>query len=54
LYCPSNNIKVIKSWKIRLTWYRALMQEMRNANKILIGKSEGKRPLEISRFRWIL
>jgi hypothetical protein len=28
------------------------MGEMRNANKILIGKHEGKRPLGSPRHRW--
>jgi hypothetical protein len=28
------------------------MEEMRNANKIVVGKSEGKRPLVRPRRRW--
>jgi len=28
------------------------MGEMRNADSILVGKSKGKRPLEICRCRW--
>jgi hypothetical protein len=28
------------------------MGEMRNVNKILVGKSEGKRPLRKPKYRW--
>jgi hypothetical protein len=44
-----NIIRVIKSKKMGWTWHVALMYEMRNAYKIMVGKPEGKRPLRISR-----
>jgi hypothetical protein len=36
---------------MRWTWHTAHTGEIRNAYKILIGKLEGKRPLERSRHR---
>jgi hypothetical protein len=30
------------------------MVEMKNAYSILVGKPEGKRPLEISKRRWVI
>jgi hypothetical protein len=44
LYASPNIIRVIKSRRIRLAGHIALMGDMRNAYKILIVKSEGKRP----------
>jgi hypothetical protein len=35
-------IRVIKSRRMRWTWYVARMGEMRNAFKISVGKPEGK------------
>jgi hypothetical protein len=38
-----------------MRWARhvALMGEKRNANRLLVGKPEGKRPLERPRRRWV-
>jgi hypothetical protein len=35
----------MKPRKMRLVWHVARTGEMRNAYKIVVGKSEGKRPL---------
>jgi hypothetical protein len=37
---------------MRWTWHTARMVEMKNKHKILVGKSEGKRPLGRSRRVW--
>jgi hypothetical protein len=52
LYVSPNNIRVIKS-KRRIRWVEhvACMGEMRNAYRILVGKPEEKRPLQIPS-RW--
>jgi hypothetical protein len=39
------NFSVNKFW-VRWAGHLARMGEMRNANKILVGKPEGKRPIE--------
>jgi hypothetical protein len=44
---------MIKSRRIRWAGHVARMGETRNAYRILIGKSEGKRPLERPRRRWV-
>jgi hypothetical protein len=36
---------MIKLRRMRLAGHEARMREKRNAHKILVGKSEGKRPL---------
>jgi hypothetical protein len=36
-------IRVMKSRRMRWAWHVAWMGEMRNAHKILVGKSERKR-----------
>jgi hypothetical protein len=43
---------MIKSRRMRWAGHGAPIGEMRNANKILIGKPEGKRPLGRPRRRW--
>jgi hypothetical protein len=48
-----NIITVIKSRAIRWAVHAVRMGELRNAHKILIGKRDGKRPLERRRRRWI-
>jgi hypothetical protein len=48
----SPNIKVIESRRMRWEGHVACKGEMRNAYSILVGKSEGKRPLGIPRRRW--
>jgi hypothetical protein len=50
LYSSSNIIR-IKSRRMRLARYIELMGEMINANKILVGNPEGKKPLGRSRLR---
>jgi hypothetical protein len=42
---------MIKSRRMRLAGHVARLGEKRNAYKILVGKSEGKRPLGRSRHR---
>jgi hypothetical protein len=51
LYPPSSIIRMSKSRKMRLAGHVARMGEKRNANRILVGKPEGKRPLERPRCR---
>jgi hypothetical protein len=43
---------MIKSRKIRWTGHVACMVDIINPYKILVGKHEGKRPLERPRHRW--
>jgi len=45
LYSSLNIIRVIKSREIGWTMHIARMGEMRTGYKILIGKTEGKKPL---------
>jgi len=45
-------IMVTKSRRIRCAGHVSRMGKMRNAYNILIGKSEGKRPLGRPRLRW--
>ena len=52
LYCSPNIVRVIK-WR-RMRWARhvARMEEERGVHKVLVGKTEGKRPLGRHRRRW--
>ena len=43
---------VIKSIRIRWAGHVARMEEGRGVHKVLLGKPEGKRPLERPRLRW--
>jgi hypothetical protein len=45
LYASPNIIRAMKSRRMRQEGKVARMGEMRNANNILVGKYEGKRPL---------
>jgi hypothetical protein len=45
-------IRIIKSRRIRWAGHIALIGEKRNADRILVGKPEGKRPLGRPRCRW--
>jgi hypothetical protein len=45
LYCSPNLIRVAKSRRLRRAGRVACMGVMRNTNRILVGKLEGKRPL---------
>jgi hypothetical protein len=44
---------MIKSRRVRWEGHVARMGERRNAYRILVGKPEGKRPLERPRRRWV-
>jgi hypothetical protein len=46
-------IRIIKSRRMRWAGHVARMGEKRNMYRLLVGKPEGKRPLERSRRRWI-
>jgi hypothetical protein len=48
LYSSQNIIILIRSRRIRLEGNVARMGEMRNSYKLLVGKTEGKRPLRRS------
>jgi hypothetical protein len=52
LYASPNTIRVIKSRRMIWAGHVALLGGMRNAYKILVGKSEQKRPLGRPRRRW--
>jgi hypothetical protein len=53
LYSSPNIIRTIKSRRMRWAGYVARMGETRNAYRILVGKSEGRRPLGRLRRRWV-
>jgi hypothetical protein len=46
-------IRIIKSRRMRWAGHIARMREKRNAYRLLVGKSEGKRPLGRPRCRWV-
>jgi hypothetical protein len=46
-------IRIIKSRRMRWAGHVARMGEKRNAYRLLVGKPEGKRPLERPRRRWV-
>ena len=52
LYCSPNIVRVIK-WR-RMSWagHVARMGERRRVYRVLVGTSEGKRPLGRPRSRW--
>jgi len=52
LYSSPNIVRVIKSRMMRLAGHVARMGESRGAYRVLVGKSEGKRPLGKPRHRW--
>jgi hypothetical protein len=51
LYLSPNMFSQIKSW-MRWVGHVACMGEERTVYKVLVGKSEGKRPLRRPRHRW--
>jgi hypothetical protein len=53
LYSSPNIIRIIKRRRMRRAEHVARMGEKRNAYRILVGKPEGKRPLERPRCRWV-
>jgi hypothetical protein len=52
LYSSPSIIRVIKARRMRWAGHVARMGEVRGAYNILVGKPEGKRPLERPRRRW--
>ena len=52
LYCSPNIIRVIKSTRMRWMGHVACMGERRGIYVVLVGKLEGKRPLEWPRRIW--
>jgi hypothetical protein len=46
LYSSPSIIRIIKSRRMRLAGHVALIGEKRSAYRLLVGKPEGKRPLE--------
>jgi hypothetical protein len=52
LYSSPDIIRQVKSRRMRWAGHVARMGEERNVYKVLVGKSEGKRPLGRPRRRW--
>jgi hypothetical protein len=52
LYSSPNNVRVIKSRRMRWAGHVARMGEGRDVYRVLVGRPEGKRPLERPRSRW--
>jgi len=52
LYSSPNIVRVIKSRRMRRVGQEAGMGERRGAYRVLVGKTEGKRPLGRPRRRW--
>ena len=53
LYSSPNIVLVIKSRRMRWAGYVARMGEERGVYRVLVGKPEGRRPLERPRRRWV-
>jgi hypothetical protein len=53
LYSSTSIIKIITSRGMRWAGHVARMRAKRNVYRLLVGKPEGKRPLERPRRRWI-
>jgi hypothetical protein len=52
LYSSPNIVRVIKSRRMRWAGHVARMGEVRDVYRVLVGRSEGKRPLGRPRHRW--
>jgi hypothetical protein len=52
LYSSSNIVRVIKSSRIRWAGHVARMGDGRGVYRVLVGRSEGKRPLGRPRRKW--
>jgi hypothetical protein len=52
LYSSPSRIKMMKSRRMRWAGHVARMGEKSNVCRLLVGKSEGKRPLRKPRRRW--
>jgi hypothetical protein len=53
LYSSPSIIRIIKARRMRLTGHLARMGEKRNAERLLMGKSEGRSPLGRPRRTWL-
>ena len=53
LYSSPNNVRVIKSRRMRWAGHVARMDEERGVYRVLVGKPEGRRPLGRPRRRWV-
>ena len=53
LYCSPNIVRVIKSRRMRWVGHVVRMGEEREVYMVLLGKSEGRRPLGRPRRRWV-
>jgi hypothetical protein len=53
MYSSPSIIRIIKSRRMRWAGHVTRMGEKRNAYRLLVGKSEGKRPLGIPSRRWV-
>jgi len=54
LYSSPNIVQVIKSRRMRWAGHVARLGEERGVYMFLVGKSEGKRPPERQRHRWVV
>ena len=52
LYPSPNIVLVIKSRRMRLEGHVVRMEERRGVYRVLVGTTEGKRPLGRPRLRW--
>ena len=52
LYSLPNILRVVKSRRMRWAGHVACMAEGRGVHRVLVGKSEGKRPFGRPRRRW--
>jgi len=52
LYSVPNIVRVVKSRRMRCAGHVARMREGRGVHRVLVGKPEGKRPLQRPRHRW--
>jgi hypothetical protein len=52
LYSSPNIVRVIKSRRMNWAGHVACMEEERCVYRVLVGRPEGKRPLERLRRRW--
>jgi hypothetical protein len=52
LYSSPSVVRVIKARRMRWAGHVARMEEVRGAYNILVGRPEGRRPLERPRRRW--
>jgi hypothetical protein len=51
-YSSTDIVRQIKSRRMRWAGHVARMGEGRNVYRVLVGKLEGRRPIEIPRRRW--